>query len=110
MTSETATGPEDLYHQGWHAYAEAKYDEAIRQFQQALANKPGEVDVLYALGMSYEAAGNAHEAIQAYQNVLANLPDVSNRVRAGMVGRLAKGHISKINTGDWGGTSPLKKE
>lgn len=109
MSEDTSFSPEDLYHQAWRLYSDRKFHEAARVFEQAIAVRPSEPDYLYALGLTLEAAGEGQKAVGAFQKAIAGLPNVENKARAGMLQRMAQGHINKITTGDWGTVSPIKE-
>ena len=93
---------EEAYHQGWQNYAEGNFAQAVQQFKQALSGTPGEPDYLYALGLTHEAAGQSQEALEAFSQTLAQLNPMKEAVRARMIQRMAKAHMNKIQTGDWG--------
>lgn len=101
---------EENYHQGWQNYAEGSYAQAVEQFQQALARTPGEADYLYALGLTYEAAGQNQQALEAFSKVIAQLGVLKDAVRASMIRRMAQAHMNKVQNGDWGAfTNPEKR-
>lgn len=88
---------------GWRNYSKKAYDQAEADFKKALELDPDNVDTLYALGMTYQAAGRKQEAIQTFEKVLQLLERLKeeNPVRALMLTRLAHGHINRMKTGEW---------
>jgi tetratricopeptide (TPR) repeat protein len=55
---------EDLCDQAVDLYAENKYDEAIRLYEQALALDPAYGDAMHGLAMCYQAKGDLDRAIE----------------------------------------------
>ena len=89
---------------GWTHYSKKEYFRAETDFQKALDFDPRDVDTQYALAMTLMASARPQEATGAFEKVLSLLKDVQEKdmVRAHMLGRLAQGHINRIQTGDWG--------
>lgn len=94
----------DFIESGWTHYSKKEYFRAESDFQKALGFDPSDVDTQYALAMTLMASARPQEATTAFEKVLSLLRDVQEKdaVRAHMLGRLAQGHINRIQTGDWG--------
>lgn len=67
-----------LFDLGSEAYAQARYDRALKYFQEAyaLSKRPG---LLYNLGLTYSNLRRDREAIDAFERYLAEVPDAENR-------------------------------
>jgi tetratricopeptide (TPR) repeat protein len=87
---------------GWGYYGQRKFDEAITAFRQALALDRNYTDGHYGLGLTLKESGAGKEAVLAFEAVLKLAPQDANNIRGQMVSRLARGHINRINSGDWG--------
>ena len=88
---------------GWEHYSKKEYYRAEADFQKALELTPDNVDTMYALGMTFQASGRQAEAIRTFEKTIQLLENVEevDFVRAHMMTRLARGHISRMKTGDW---------
>ncbi len=88
---------------GWTHYSKKEYYRAEEDFQKALEKDPANIDALYGLGMTYQASNRKSEAIHSFEKVLFYIEGSAeiNKARALMLTRLARGHINRINTGDW---------
>jgi Flp pilus assembly protein TadD len=62
------------YHSGLQLSAQGRYAEAIAQFEQALAVRPDDTGVLFALGNTAHQLGLGSAAEQFYRRVLALEP------------------------------------
>lgn len=67
-----------LFDLGSEAYAQARYDRALKYFEEAyaLSKRPG---LLYNLGLTYSNLRRDREAIDAFERYLAEVPDADNR-------------------------------
>ena len=67
-----------LFDLGSEAYADARYEGALKYFQEAyaLSQKPG---LLYNLGLTYSNLRRDREAIDAFERYLADVPSAQNR-------------------------------
>jgi tetratricopeptide (TPR) repeat protein len=81
--------PANAYEDGLRLSAEGRHREAIDRLQTALADRPGDTRVLFALGNTARALGMAAPAEQFYRMVLALEPariealiNLSNLLRA----------------------------
>jgi tetratricopeptide (TPR) repeat protein len=89
--SRIAAGPiDDAYRAGLKLAQEGRHAEAIVLFERALARRPDDVRVLFALGNTAEAVGHADAAENFFRRVLAQEPDrveamvnLGNLLRAG---------------------------
>jgi tetratricopeptide (TPR) repeat protein len=69
-TEVAPNDPEGWYLLGRTKYNEAKYTEALDDFQRALTLKPGDVKAEDNLGLSYQALNKVPEARQAYETAI----------------------------------------
>jgi len=89
---------------GWRHFSGKEYFRAESEFRKALEVVPDDPDTLFALAMTQQANGQKQEAKQTFEKVIQLLenPGFDNPVRALMLVRLARAHISRMKTGDWG--------
>ncbi len=99
------TPGEEAYEKGWEAYSSDHYAEAVQLFRQAANEAPDQPDYAYALGIALEANQQNEEAIHAFEQAIHLLLTLEDKVRAGMLQKMAAGHILKIKTGQWGGAT-----
>ncbi len=66
---------EDHYYTGVDLFGEGKHDEAIAEYQQALALDPKFADALHGLAQAYYAKNDFDNAIAAAQRILELDPD-----------------------------------
>lgn len=94
---------DEFVESGWRHFSKKEYYRAEADFQKALEMDSDNVDTLYALGMAQQASGRPQDAIHTFEKVIQALesPDYPDHVRALMLTRLARGHISRMKTGDW---------
>jgi tetratricopeptide (TPR) repeat protein len=94
---------EEFTQRGWDHYTKKEYFRAETDFRKALDIKPEHYDASYALAMTLDASGRQQEAIAEFEKVIDLLkePGDEDIVRAHMLVRLARGHISRIKTGEW---------
>ena len=99
---EPETAPE-FVERGWDHYSRKEYFRSEADFQKALDLLPDDVDTLYALGMTQHASGRLQEAVKTFEKTIQILesPSYVDSVRSHMLIRLARGHINRIQTGDW---------
>ncbi len=103
VISPTPQTVDEFVESGWTHYSKKEYFRAEADFQKALEMSPGNVDVLYPLGMAQQASGRIQEAIHTFEKTIKLLEDtpLDNQARTHMLIRLAKGHINRMKTGDW---------
>ena len=87
---------------GWGYYGQRKFDEAISAFRQALTLDRNYTDGHYGLGLTLKESGAGKDAVPEFEAVVKLAPEDSNSIRGQMLSRLARGHINRINRGDWG--------
>ncbi|MEJ0027513.1 MAG: tetratricopeptide repeat protein [Rhizomicrobium sp.] len=66
--------PADPYENGLHLSGQGRHGEAIEQFERALAARPDDSRVLFALGNTARALGLAKPAEEFFRRVLAQEP------------------------------------
>ena len=103
MSAKTAM---EYASRGWLFYSHKNFEKAVDDFRHALENENKEIDTWYGLGLSLKAAGSGGEAVDAFDEVLGLISSLDDKQRSNVLGRLAKGHVNQIKTGDWN----LKKE
>ncbi|MDB4907398.1 MAG: hypothetical protein JWO05_2182 [Gemmatimonadetes bacterium] len=54
-----------------------RYDDAMRQYSEAISDEPYYADPYFRLGTAFEAAGQKVSAIQAFQGFIAHAPKAS---------------------------------
>ncbi|MCC7361622.1 MAG: tetratricopeptide repeat protein [Anaerolineales bacterium] len=86
---------------GWGLYGQRLFDESVRAFEAALALDNLYVDAHYGLALTLKESGAPAKAVSEFQAVLKLAPQMDNTVRAGMLARLARGHINQIESGNW---------
>ena len=94
---------DELVESGWGHYSKKEFFRAEADFQKALEITPENADTMYALAMTQQASGRSPEAIHTFEKVIDLLEKTKEKdpVRALMLTRLARGHISRMKTGDW---------
>jgi tetratricopeptide (TPR) repeat protein len=95
---------------GWGYYGVDKWDDAIREFNEALRLEPGHVDALYGLALTRKCAGAKLEAVNSFNATLEQLPKLQDHMRGNVLRRLAYGHINLIQSGEWKLSSILGDE
>jgi tetratricopeptide (TPR) repeat protein len=71
----TPAKAEDHYYAGIDFFGEGKLDEAIAEYDQALAIEPRFADALHGLAQAYHAKGEFDRAIGTAQKILEIDPD-----------------------------------
>ncbi len=94
---------------GWGYYGQRKYEDAITAFRQALTLDRNMLDAIYGLALALKEAGSTEEAVTEFETVVKLAPQDQNAVRGQMLGRLARGHINRIKSGDWSLDTDLKR-
>lgn len=87
---------------GWGYYGQKKYDDATQAFRQALTLDRNLTDAHYGLGLTLKESGAAQDAVAEFEAVAKLAPQDANAVRGQMLTRLARGHINRIQNGNWG--------
>lgn len=70
-----AAGAEDHYYSGIDLFGEGKLDEAIAEYERALALEPKFADALHGLAQAYHAKGEFDRAIDAARKILELDPE-----------------------------------
>ena len=87
---------------GWGYYGQKKYEDAIQAFRKALALDRNLTDAHYGLALTLKESGATQDAVVEFEAVVKLAPQDANTVRGQMLSRLARGHINRIKSGDWG--------
>ncbi len=95
---------------GWGFYGEDKWDDAVREFSEALKLEPGHIEALYGLALTRKSAGAKVEAVNSFNAAIAQLPTLQDQTRINVLRRLATGHINQIQSGEWKLSSVLGTE
>jgi Tfp pilus assembly protein PilF len=95
---------------GWGLYGEDKWDDAVREFSEALRLEPGHIEALYGLALTRKCAGAKIEAVNSFYAAIAQLPTLEDQMRVNVLRRLATGHINQIQSGEWKLSSVLGTE
>jgi tetratricopeptide (TPR) repeat protein len=93
----------DYYREGWLLHSDGKQEQAETAIRKALALQPEAVDGHYVLGLILKTQGRNREAVETFEKTLELLERglVQDATRKAMLRRLTKGHINRIQTGDW---------
>jgi tetratricopeptide (TPR) repeat protein len=86
---------------GWGHYGQKQYAEAVKEFQEALRLDVNWVDAYYGLGLSQKGMGAKPDAVAAFEKAAKLAAQMEDRVRGGMLLRLAHGQINQLQKGDW---------
>jgi tetratricopeptide (TPR) repeat protein len=109
ITEESLPDPEtmkpektDEYaERGYRYFSEKKYELAAKDFSHIVDMESGNIEAWYALGLTLKWEGEKTKAVDAFQHVLNLIGNIPDSQRANVLGRLTKGHINMITTGDW---------
>ncbi len=96
------TSAEAYSNLGWGYYGQKKYDDAAKAFRQSLTLDRNLTDAHYGLGLTLKESGATQDAVPEFETVVKLAPEDANAVRGQMLARLARGHINRIKSGDWG--------
>ena len=91
--------PQEFLKRGWTFYGRNMYQEAAKDFLNAIASE--DVDSYYALGLTQKALKKSADAIQTFQKTLSLVENLEDVVKAHMLRRLIIGQINQITSGDW---------
>ena len=93
----------DYLRQGWLDHGRSNETSAEEEFRKAIQLGPGLIDAYYGLGLVLKAQGRGKEAIQIFEKALDLVQNdtATEKVRMQMLGRLIRGHINLLNSGDW---------
>ncbi len=96
-----AQTPADFTKRGWAYFSKQQYDLAVADFQHVLDSEATEIDTWYALGLALKSSGATTKAVSAFEKVLELIGQVTDAQRANVLGRLTRGQINQLKTGDW---------
>jgi tetratricopeptide (TPR) repeat protein len=86
---------------GWAYFSTQKFDLSSADFDHVVAEEPENIDSWYGLGLALKGSGTNSKALEAFEKVLELIHLLEDHQRANILGRLAKGQINQIKTGDW---------
>lgn len=98
MKAETV---DDYAKRGWAFFSIQQFDLSASDFNHVVAEEPENIDSWYGLGLALKGSGTTSQATDAFEKVLQLIHLVEDHQRANILGRLAKGQINQIKTGDW---------
>lgn len=85
----------------WLFYSRKKYNLSEKDFETALETEPDNVEAVYGLALVLKSSGENARALSMFEKALALLETLSDRQRVNILGRLIRGQINQIKTGDW---------
>ena len=86
---------------GWVAYGKGDYQEAVKQFDQIIAQNKNDMDSCYGLGLAHKKLKNSARAIEAFTQAAALAAKVEDKEKSAMLVRLLHGHLNFMKAGDW---------
>ena len=104
LKAEVERNPTNVNHHlrlGWTYYGEDKLDQAMEAFRNAKDRFPEDIEVLYALGLTYKKSGKQKEALDIFHTVIKFAENIDDQTRGAMLRRLAIGHANVLERGDW---------
>jgi tetratricopeptide (TPR) repeat protein len=90
-----------LLAEAWRLYGQGKPLEAAEALERGLREAPGEIEILYALGLSLKHSGQAERALRIFRQIVEVASRRSAQVRTLMLRRLAQGHVNMLERGAW---------
>lgn len=93
--------PAEYLQRGWLYFSSQQYELAEKDFRRILETDAGHIDALYGLGLVLKVEGKTDKALEAFENILGLLSKIDDPQRANILGRLVKGQINQMKTGDW---------
>jgi tetratricopeptide (TPR) repeat protein len=84
---------------GWGLYSKGRFDEAVEQFEKALALSKDFLDAHYGLALAHKKAGRSKEAIAAFEQASAILAKAEDHARAQMLLNIIKSHLTDLRSG-----------
>ncbi|HKZ70638.1 MAG TPA: tetratricopeptide repeat protein [Anaerolineales bacterium] len=97
-----ATHPNNVEAQtnlGWGLYSKGRFDEAVKQFEKALALSRDFLDAHYGLALTHKKAGRSKEAIAAFEQASAILSKAEDHARAQMILNIIQSHLNDLRSG-----------
>lgn len=92
---------EDHLRLGWAKYGAGEYKQAVDTFDAGLERFPGDVELLYGLGMALKKAEKKRRALGAFEAALERMAAVTDETRRKMLARFARQQIHHIVHGRW---------
>lgn len=86
---------------GWGLYGQRQYAEAIAAYEEALRLDANLVDAHYGLALAFKESGATERAVAAFETAIRLAGELENAVRGQMLAKLARGHISQMQSGNW---------
>jgi tetratricopeptide (TPR) repeat protein len=89
------------FNSGWVAYGKGDFQEAVKQFDHAIAQNASDLDGHYGLGLAYKRLGDKNKAAAEFKQALDLAATVDDKEKSAMLVRLLHGHLNFIKGGDW---------
>lgn len=86
---------------GWVAYGKGDYQEAVKQFDQLVAQNKNDIDSYYGLGLAQKKLKNTAKSIEAFTQADALAAIIEDKEKSAMLTRLLHGHLNFMKAGDW---------
>lgn len=86
---------------GWGYYGKELYDEAVGQFERALALDSQHIEAHYGMALSWKKLGKTDKAMAEFKKAATLAGRIEDKVRAQMLLRLIHGHVNFVTNGDW---------
>ncbi len=86
---------------GWVAYGKGDYQEAVKQFDQLVAQNKHDIDSYYGLGLAQKKLKNTAKAVEAFTQAAAVAVTIEDKEKSAMLIRLLHGHLNFMKAGDW---------
>lgn len=88
--------PETQRRLAWAYYNEKRFDEAREVLEAALSRFPGDVEVLYTLGLTLKSTGEMDRAVESFRAAVETEVGGEAQVRHDMLRQLAKRQIEIV--------------
>jgi len=100
-TQMQPTNPAEFLQRAWSFYAKQKYTLAQTDFETVVNQDAMNFDALFGLALALKSDGAIQQALAAFEKALTLVDSTEDKQRANIMGRLIRGHINQIKTGDW---------
>jgi lipoprotein NlpI len=97
----TVEKPADYSARGWLYFSHKKFNLAADDFTHVVGMDAADIEAWYGLGLTLKSEGAKGQAVEAFEHVLNLLGNIQDHQRSSVLGRLVRGQINHIQTGDW---------